>query len=383
LVVGAACGTCVAACASSGGDGAGTGGSAGVVAAGTAGSPATTGGNAGSSAGAAASGGTAGMGNAAGGSGATGGSAAGTAGTAARGGSAGVGSGGRSNAGAPATAGTSNAGGSAGQDASGCTIGAWPAADPAVAGPFETVTETDVGPAVGEGADGGAPVAFTVFRPKDLAQGGLCHPVVTWGNGTGSNPSLYKVLLNHLASHGFVVIASNSPQVAQGDPPPMVAGVTWVLEQNDDPSSALYRRIDTTHVGGTGHSQGGFATTTAGGDSHVTTIAPLCGASNQRNLHGPAFLFCGGMDTTVPCSTIENAFNAINNQPVMLASYLAADHANWITFRGTTPGPVEIAVTAWMRVHLMGDTALRSWFYGATCQLCTDAAWRVSQKMLD
>jgi len=252
-----------------------------------------------------------------------------------------------------------------------------------VAGPFATVTENNVGPAAGVGPDGGAPVAFTMFRPKDLSQGGLCHPVVTWGNGTGSNPSLYKVLLNQLASHGFVVIASDSPNVAQGTPAPMVVGVTWVLQQNDDPTSELYQKIDTTHIGATGHSQGAFATTSAGSDSHITTIAPLCGASTQKNLHGPAWLFCGGMDTTVPCSTVQNAFNGISNVPVMLADYLSVDHASWITFRGSTPGPVEAAVTAWMRVQLMGDTALRSWFYGPSCKLCTDSGWQVMQKMMD
>jgi predicted dienelactone hydrolase len=67
-----------------------------------------------------------------------------------------------------------------------------------------------------------------------------------------------KVLLNHLASHGFVVIASNSPNVQQGTPEPMLAGVTWVLEQNADPTSVMYQRIDTTHVGATGHSRGGL-----------------------------------------------------------------------------------------------------------------------------
>jgi hypothetical protein len=270
-----------------------------------------------------------------------------------------------------------------GGDGTPCTMGTWPAADPTVAGPFATVTETNVGPAVGAGADGGAAVAFTMFRPKDLNQSGLCHPVVTWGNGTGSNPSLYKVLLGHLASHGFVVIASDSPNVAQGTPAPMVAGVTWVLEQNEDPSSALYHRIDTSHVGATGHSQGGFATTSAGGDSHITTIAALCGASNQRNLHGPALLFCGGMDTTVLCSTIQSTYTAINNQPIMLADYLSVDHASWLTFRGTKPSVVEATVTAWMRVHLMNDTDLRSWFYGPSCKLCSDAGWQVMQKMMD
>jgi len=290
-----------------------------------------------------------------------GGKAAGTAGSA-------VG-GANGSAGAP-TGGVSGAGASVG-----CTVGAWPAADPAAAGPFATVTEVNVGPAT----DG---VAFTMFRPKDFSPT-LCHPLVTWGNGTGSTPSLYKVVLTHLASHGFVVIASDSMNVGQGTPPPMLNGVTWVLAQNDDPASPLYRHIDVTHIGATGHSQGGFATSAASGDQRITASAPLCGASTQRNLRGPAWLFCGGADTTVPCSTVQSAFNSINAQPAMLARLIAADHANWVSFRGTKQSVAEAAMTAWMRVHLMGDTELRSWFYGASCKLCTDTAWEITQKMMD
>src|SRR5262249_14007679 len=154
---------------------------------------------------------------------------------------------------------------------------------------------------------------------------------------------------------------------------------------NDDPTSELYHRIDTAHVGATGHSQGGFATTTAGADARIVTIAPIAGATQSRNLHGPALLLCGGMDTTVPCSTVMTAFNGINNQPVMLADQLAIDHANWITFRTGSPlNPYEVAVTAWMRVHLMGDTALRPMFYGANCTLCQNTAvWQVMQKMMN
>ncbi len=327
-------------------------------------------------------GGTTGAGGATSGAGGQGGSATGAGGatiTGAGGHAAGAGGG-------PATgAGGGPATGSDGGTGTACTVGAWPAADPSVDGPFATTTENNVGPAAGQGADGGAAVAFTLFRPTDLAQGGLCHPVITWGNGTGTTPSIYRVLLLHLASHGFVVIASDSPNVAQGTPPPMVAGVTWVLQQNADPTSVMYQRIDTTHVGATGHSQGGFATTTAGQDSHILTIAPIAGATATKNLHGPALLLCGGMDTTVPCSTIMSAFTGITNQPVMLADQLAATHAGWVSFRaGGTLNPYEVAVTAWMRVQLMGDTALRSMFYGPSCTLCTNTAvWSVMQKMMD
>ena len=105
-------------------------------------------------------------------------------------------------------------------------------------------------PAGVAGDDGTVP-KFTLFRPDTLSPGGLCNPVITWGNGTGSTPNLYGSLLKNLASHGFVVIASNNENVGQGDPRPMVVGVTWVLEQNEDPSSELYHHLDATHIGAT------------------------------------------------------------------------------------------------------------------------------------
>lgn len=309
------------------------------------------------------------------GSSGSGGVAPGTGGKASASGGKASTSGGTAAGGSSGSAGAATGGSAGAGTGTVCTVGTWPAADPAAAGPFTTVTETNVGPAT----DG---VAFTMFRPKDFSPT-LCHPVVTWGNGTGSTPSLYKVALTHLASHGFVVIASDSMNVGKGSPAPMLNGVTWVLAQNDDPASPLYRRIDATHIGATGHSQGGFATSTASGDQRITASAPLCGASTQRNLRGPAWLFCGGADDVVPCSTVQSAFNSITTQPAMFARLIAADHANWVTFRGTKPSVAETAMTAWMRVHLMGDTALRSWFYGASCKLCTDSAWEITQKMMD
>jgi Chlorophyllase enzyme len=265
-----------------------------------------------------------------------------------------------------------------------CAMGTWPTADPTATGPFATQTDNEVGPEAGVAAAGAANAPkFTMFRPKDMSQGGLCHPVITWGNGTSANPSMYKVLLNHLASHGFVVIASNSPNVAQGNPAPMIVGVTWVLEQNEDPSSVLYHRIDTTHIGATGHSQGAMATTQASSDSHIVVSVPIEGASVQKNLHGPAMFFCGGLDDIVGCNGAESAINAVTTLPAIYAEYLSVDHGSWMTFMGTKPSVVESAVTAWMRVHLMGDTALKPWFYGPTCKLCTDSGWKIIQKNMD
>jgi len=250
-----------------------------------------------------------------------------------------------------------------------------------VAGPFAVTTENEVGPEAGEAEDGVVP-KFTMFRPTDMTESGLCHPLITWGNGTGSTPSMYGSLLKHFASHGFVVIGSNSKNVSRGDPKPMNVGVTWVLEQNEDPSSVLYHHIDTAHIGATGHSQGAMATSQACGDAHITTCVPIEGASAQRNLHGPAMFFCGGQDTIVGCDGARSALAAVTDLPAMYASYLTVDHGSWLSF-GNTRSEVETAITAWMRVHLMADESLRSWFYGASCGLCTDSAWEIDRKNMD
>lgn len=243
--------------------------------------------------------------------------------------------------------------------------------------------EEEVGPEAGEAEEDGTVPRFTLFRPTDIADSGLCHPVITWGNGTGSTPNLYGGLLRHLTSHGFIVIGSNSTNVARGEPRPMNVGIDWVLEQNEDPSSVLYQRLDAARIGATGHSQGAMATSQASSDERIVTSIPIEGANVQRDLHGPAMFFCGGQDEIVPCDGARRALDAVTTLPAMYANYLTADHGSWLSFGGNSRTDVEVAITAWMRVHLMSDQALRSWFYGESCGLCTDAAWEVDRKNMD
>ena len=247
--------------------------------------------------------------------------------------------------------------------------GTWPAADPGKMGPFATVTENMVGPGM----------AYTMFRPKDLTQR---HPVITWGNGTGTTPPTYRGLLTLYASHGFIVIASNSMNVAQGNPPPMLDGVTWVLAQDMTMGSPLFGKVDRDRIGATGHSQGAFAASTAGGDPRIKTIAPIQ-TLGGRTFHGPVLGLCGAMDMTVPCSGNLRSFMGISNQPVMYAELKSADHTNWIFSPGGMMNPYNVITTAWFRVHLMNDTALRPMFYGE-CSICKDTAtWVTMRKMMD
>lgn len=275
-----------------------------------------------------------------------------------------AGAGGRS--GEPGPTGGNGAGGAT------TTPGSWPTADPGKTGPYQTATENNVGP----------DNDYTMFRPSELTQR---HPVITWGNGTGTSPAAYASLLSRYASHGFIVIASNSPNVAQGDPPPMLNGVTWVLEQDTTQGSVLFERVDRDHIGATGHSQGAIAASTAGYDPRIKTIAPLATLMAWRGgFHGPVLGLCGELDTLVTCESNRRSFDAITDQPVMYAELLGGDHGNWMfCFGSDAVCPMYMITTAWFRVHLMNDTALRSMFYGE-CTICQDTeTWITDRKMMD
>jgi hypothetical protein len=75
--------------------------------------------------------------------------------------------------------------------------------------------------------------------------------------------------------------------VAQGTPPPMLDGVTWVLEQDMTQGAPLYQHVDRDRIAATGHSQGAFAASSAGTGPRIETIAPIETLGASRGLHGP------------------------------------------------------------------------------------------------
>ena len=310
-----------------------------------------------------------------------GGGSAGGAGS--RGGAGGV-------AGQPSAGG--GAAGAGGGVVSSCVGNAWPTADPTVAGPFTVVADKNVGPLAGTVPDpvyGNTQQKFNVYRPKDLAEGGYCHPILVWANGHTDNPEpnppdcvsskycgSYLMLMNQLASHGFVVIASLSTITSQGDPLPTIVGLDWLLKQADDSTSPYYHRLDTAHIGALGHSEGGFSTSKAASDPRISATATVSGSSINAGLHGPSLWFCGGKDTVVTCDSVMKTFAAATTQPSMFVDNLAADHGGWL-YQNGAKGPDIFGFTAWFRVHLMNDTANRKLFYGADCGLCTDSRVQV------
>ena len=217
---------------------------------------------------------------------------------------------------------------------------------------------------------------YTLLRPAKLEQGKK-YPVITWGNGTCAQPRLYVELLKHLASHGFIVIATNWRWVASGAE--MQRGLDFVLAENANSASPLYGKVDTAMLGASGHSQGRGAPVRVGAESRIVATVPIqgAGAPGVAALKGPTFLIAGEMDTLVSPASIETAFAAAT-VPAVYGVSMGQDHL----MPGQNPTPILEAVTAWFRAHLAADQNARALFYGEACGLCDDPTWSLQRRNL-
>ncbi|MFD3705377.1 acetylxylan esterase [Nocardia sp. NPDC058658] len=207
----------------------------------------------------------------------------------------------------------------------------------------------------------------TVYRPTDL--GTTRHPVVIWGNGTGVGPGYYEQwLLEHWAAAGFVVVAANTTMANSGAE--MLVGGRELLRRNDQSDSVYYGKIATDAVAAAGHSQGGAGAINAGADDMVRTVLALQPGplAVPGDILGPTLFLAGGADRIVDADRIvKPLFDKAGQVPAIFAELGGAGHLEGRKY-------VDV-MTDWLRYQLLDDAAARARFVGATCGLCTDAAW--------
>ncbi|MEH6492574.1 alpha/beta hydrolase family protein [Halopseudomonas sp.] len=229
---------------------------------------------------------------------------------------------------------------------------------------------------------GSAGFSCTVYRPSTLGANGRKHPIIVWGNGTGASPSTYGSLLNHWASHGFVVVAANTSNAGTGQA--MLDCVDYLADQNNRSSGTYAGKLDLNRIGAAGHSQGGGGTIMAGQNYRIKATAPFQPytiglghrSSSQGNQNGPMFLMSGGAD--VIASPTLNSLPVFTraNVPVFWGELRGASHFEPIGNAGDFRGPA----TAWFRYQLMDDDSAESTFYGSNCGLCSSFSWTVRRK---
>ena len=263
-------------------------------------------------------------------------------------------------------------------------------------GPFPPVTDfKSNGPFMGKQIDAMGPNNnFTIYLPTELAPKGAKNPIVVWMSGGGTTPPLYP-LLPLLATHGFVVLASNTApgigaEVDLGKE--MASAIDWAFAENMKQGGQFQDKLDTTKVAAMGYSMGSLATFTIANDPRLTTTVHISGgnmvADRVNNLHAPAAFFCGIPDPN--CSDI------LSDQCDIAAANcdIDFDMAKTSVFYGNFPGGhlgilsepnqprIQTEVVAWLRWQLMQDTTIKARFVGPQCGLCSDTNWKVKQKNL-
>jgi len=221
-----------------------------------------------------------------------------------------------------------------------------------------------------------------VYRPRTLGEDGLQHPIIIWGNGTGGTPTTYSGLLEHWASHGFVVAAARTSNAGSGEE--MIDCLDYLVEQNGRSSGTYAGNLNVNRVGSSGHSQGGGGSIMAGQDSRITATAPfqpyILGlghdTDSQDNQNGPMFLMTGSSDTLAGSALNGAPTFRRANVPVFWGELQGAGHFEPVGDAGDFRGPS----TAWYRYHLMGDQNAVSVFVGSNCELCTSRDWEVQTK---
>lgn len=292
-----------------------------------------------------------------------GGVAAGASGVPAAPGTSGV-QGGRGTAGASSAAGTSGAAGASGSD--GSAAGAGGAEGESGQGGAGGATEREAscldgitdyaaaGPFEFEATRSGA---VNVWVPAVPA--GCKVPVLHFANDTGTTCSVYRAILERLASHGFLTSCYESPQSGAGAHC-MTALETAFAEHPDLAGSA---------IGAAGHGLGGGvaflcvqqAEERWGGAMTIAghAIAPESGTGDAPDwmarygeIASPMFVFNGSADMLVPKSWVQQAFDALDDG-VEAYWYEAMDAPH-------VPVPTSWAqesAVVWFRWKLLGDAA--------------------------
>lgn len=212
---------------------------------------------------------------------------------------------------------------------------------------------------------------YTIFRPACMKKGEK-YPVITWANGTCGLTHGYAGLLGTVASHGFVVIASNSTFTATAPTNTVqLRALDYAKALNEDSSSVFYQRLDLDKIGAMGHSQGASATVNAAKDPRVkAAIFWNTGTSSEK-----PFLDISG-DRDVGSSSASS---------IKSATERASKPGGWVYYHqvlqtgGSSTGHLVLMeqpervwqlTVAWWQWQLNGSQEAKKMFVGDNCGLC-------------
>ncbi len=229
---------------------------------------------------------------------------------------------------------------------------------------------------------------YDLYYPTDLGANGFLHPIITWGNGTGRISRRYTYFLKHLASWGFVIIATQDRHTHSGQT--VFDAANFLVGANADPHSIFVNKLKVDQIGAIGHSQGASGVVNAlikSGGSIKTAIpielpaqqfcfcSPSAAVDTSKITQGSVFFVDGSLDLPVSPPTQNPAalglrsiaafYDAVPDMVRKLKGTLIGSTHNDVTGQpgcATAQVPCFVGTygylgypTAWLMDQLQGD----------------------------
>lgn len=223
---------------------------------------------------------------------------------------------------------------------------------------------------------------FEIYYPKDIENMDKL-PVVVFVNGTGVKASKYPALQKHLASWGFITIATEEEYAWNGFSAEMSVRYLELLNQyqEDGKENIFYGKIDMDKIGITGHSQGGIGVINAITEQKHSSIykAAVILSSTETDM-AKAFLWesdsslihtnammitsTGQTDSNIsPLKSMQKIYDNITDDvEKVLARRNDCDHGEMLYY-------ADGYVTAWFMYYLKGDTEAGNAFFGENAEI--------------
>lgn len=223
-------------------------------------------------------------------------------------------------------------------------------------------------------------------------------PAISFGHGFLSAVDLYDSTMDHLASHGYIVIATTS----EGGLFPSHANfaldirqcLTWLEQEDANPASWLSGAVDESAFGVSGHSMGGGASAlAAAADARIKCLATLAAAETNPSssaaagsIQRPSCFIVGSQDSIVTPATTQNQFNACD-APRLFTTIAGGSHCGFIDSAiiacdsGALPRADQLAKTralllAFFNTHLRGDATRFAQVWGGAAPVAGTTATR-------
>lgn len=231
---------------------------------------------------------------------------------------------------------------------------------------------------------------YEIYYPTDIDEIEKL-PVVVFVNGTGVKGSKYPALQKHMASWGFITIATEEEYAWNGFSAEMCVRYLTMLNeyQEDGKENVFYGKIDLENVGITGHSQGGTGVINAiteqrNADIYKAAVI-LSGGGNKQlseallwdfdetKIQTPTMMLASTGDADLGLVTLEDLQSLYENIPNDVTKLMARrkdiDHGKMLYYG-------DGYVTAWFMYYLQGDTEAGEAFFGADAEMLTNDNWQ-------